>query len=356
MRWVTRKCDSMNSKERTFAAIKGIPDKIPFNPFIMHMAATLSTVEYNSEYVRKPKVLVESQIKCANFFGIDHLNVSTDAFREASAWGVEINWKGHTPNAKTFLKLENFDSIEPPDLLGNVRIMNRVRAVGLMTDHTKGEQCVVGWIEAPFAEICCLFGVMDVLMIPRKDWVNKVKKLMERILPTQIEFAKLQIETGADIIGAGDSIVSQIGPKKYKNACLEVTQKLFFEIKKHVPVLYHTCGNNSGIDREGNDMLQLIGSTGCDVLDIDYQVDMETAKQKIGEKVCLRGNVNTQILGSEHYSAEDVEKEVRKNIAAGKPGGKFMLAAGCESPWAPKELAIRNLKIMKDLNEKMGIY
>ncbi|MHA1111644.1 MAG: uroporphyrinogen decarboxylase family protein [Promethearchaeota archaeon] len=346
----------MNSKERTLATIKGIPDKIPFNPFIMHLAATLANVDYNTEYVRKPEVLVSSQIKCAEQFGIDHINVSTDAFREASAWGVDINWEGHTPTAKKFLNLEDFDSIEPPDLLINDRIINRVKAVKLMKERCKGEQCIVGWIEAPFSEITCLFGVIDVLMISRKVWVDKVKELMDRILPIQLKFAKLQIEAGADIIGVGDSIVSQIGPKKYKDACLEITQKLFSGIKKQVPVLYHTCGNNSGVDREGNDMLKLLGSTGCDVLDIDYQVDMASAKKKIGSKVCLRGNVNTQILGSEHYSSEDVSEEVTKNIEAGKPGGKFMLAAGCESPWSPKDLAFRNLKIMKELNEKYGKY
>lgn len=346
----------MNSKERTLATIKETPDKIPFNPFIMHMAATLCNVDYNSEYVRKPEILAESQIKCAEFFGIDHLNASTDAFREASAWGVKMNWEGHTPSAKTFLKVEDFYSIEPPELVSDERIMKRVKAVQLMKEQTNGTQCVVGWIEAPFQEVTCLFGVIETLMIPRDIWVKKVKEIMDRILPIEIEFAKLQIEAGADMIGAGDSIVSQIGPKKYKNGCLEKTQKLISEVKKYAPVLYHTCGNNSGIDREGNDMLQLLGSTECDILDIDYQVDMATAKKKVGDKVCIRGNINTQIVGSEIYSSEDVIQEVIKTIEAGKKGGKFMLAAGCESPWAPKDLAIRNLSIMKALNEKMGYY
>jgi len=346
----------MNPKERTFAAITGIPDKIPFNPFIMHMAATLANLDYNSKYVRDSEALANAQINCADHFGIDHVNVSTDAYREASAWGVEMKWDGHTPTARKHLKLEDFDSIELPDLINNERIMNRVKAVKLLKDKTEGKQCIVGWIEAPFAEICCLFGVMEVLMIPRNFWTENIKSLIDRVIPIQIEFAKLQIEAGADIIGAGDSIVSQIGPKKYKEACLEKTQFLFSEIKKYVPVLYHTCGNNSGIDREGNDMLKLIGSSGCDILDIDYQVDMSLAKEKIGAEVCIRGNANTQVLGSEHYSEKDVEEEIKKNIVAGKPGGKFMLAAGCETPWSPRDLAIRNLNIMKDLNEKMGNY
>lgn len=346
----------MNSKERTLASIKGEADKIPFNPFIMHMAATLANVDYNSQYVRKPEVLAETHIKCADFFGIDHLNVSTDAFREASAWGVEMNWEGHTPNAKTFLKVEDFESLETPELVSNVRIMNRVKAVELLAKERGRDQCIVGWIEAPFQEVTCLFGVIETLMISRKEGVKIVKGVMDRIHPIEVEFAKLQIEAGADMIGAGDSIVSQIGPKKYKEGCLFHTQKLISEIKKYSPVLYHTCGNNSGIDREGNDMLQLLGSTRCDVLDIDYQVDLATAKKKIGDKVCIRGNLNTQIVGSDQYSSEDVVQETIRAIKAGKNGGKYMLCAGCESPWSPKDVAIRNLSIMKALNEKMGKY
>ena len=38
-----------------------------------------------------PQILADAQIKCSEFFGINHVNVSTDAYREASAWGVEMN-------------------------------------------------------------------------------------------------------------------------------------------------------------------------------------------------------------------------------------------------------------------------
>jgi len=91
----------MNSLELTLSAIKSTPEKIPFNPFIMHLAASFLGVDYNHEYCQKPDILANAQIKCANFFGIDHVNVSTDAYREANAWGVEIEWASHTPVAKS---------------------------------------------------------------------------------------------------------------------------------------------------------------------------------------------------------------------------------------------------------------
>ncbi|GAH48019.1 unnamed protein product, partial [marine sediment metagenome] len=124
----------MNRLELTLSAIKGTPEKIPFNPFIMHLAASLNNVDYNSEYCQNPEILAKAQTKCSDFFGIDHVNVSTDAYREANAWGVEINWNSHTPVAKTYLKIDEFDSLETPDLNSNKRIINRVNAVKLLSE------------------------------------------------------------------------------------------------------------------------------------------------------------------------------------------------------------------------------
>ena len=347
----------MNSLDLTLSAIKVIPERIPFNPFIMHMAATLAHVDYNHEYCQKPEILVESQIKCSEFFGIDHVNVSTDAYREANAWGVEINWDSHTPVAKKPLNIEEFESIELPDLLGNKRIMNRVNAVKQLSEKVGDKICIFGWIEAPFAAIGSLFDLVNVLKLCRhEDWDSRITNLIIRILPVQKEFAKLQIEAGAHIIGAGDSAISQIGPMRYEKCCLKATQELISYIQNDIPVLYHICGDNSAIDKEGRDMLKLVSSTGADIIDLDYQVDLTIAKEKFGNNNCIRGNTNTQILGSSTYSPDDVIKEVSKTIKAGKPNGKYMYGAGCEWPWEPIEMSSRNLGIAKSLTDKLGTY
>jgi uroporphyrinogen-III decarboxylase len=347
----------MNSLELTLSSINGIPEKIPFNPFLMHFAASLANIDYNNEYCQKPGVLVEAQIKCADFFGIDHVNVSTDAYREANAWGVEIDWESHTPIAKNYIQIDDFESIEPPNLLENTRIMNRVNAVKKFSEKVGGNQCIIGWIEAPFAEICCLFGLVNVLLQCKNlNWVEIIKTLINRILPIQKEFAKLQIEAGADIIGAGDSAISQIGPMRYEKCCLDATKELFNFIQKDVPVLYHVCGDNSVVDKGGRDMLKLVSSTNAAILDLDHQVDLKIAKEKIGNNNCIRGNTNTQILGSPKYTLSRVIEEVTKTIENGKPNGMYQYSAGCEFPWEPLNLAIRNLSIAKAITEKLGYY
>ena len=53
----------MNSLDLSLSAINGIPEKIPFNPYIMHMAATLQNISYNHEFCRKPEILADTMIK-----------------------------------------------------------------------------------------------------------------------------------------------------------------------------------------------------------------------------------------------------------------------------------------------------
>ncbi|MFW9962384.1 MAG: uroporphyrinogen decarboxylase family protein [Candidatus Sifarchaeia archaeon] len=347
----------MNPRDLTLTAIDGVPERVPFNPFIMHLAAAINDVDYSNVYCQDAQLLAQSQIKLASVFSIDHVHVSTDAYREASAWGVEMDYTGHTPIAKTHLSIDDFDSVEEPDLNAAPRIKNRIEAVELLCKQVGNDQCIIGWIEAPFAEICCLFGLMDVLKMARySDWNDRIRKLIDRVSPVQLEFAKMQIEAGVDIIGAGDSAVSQIGPRRYEAVCLRPTQDLFKSITDQVPVLYHVCGDSSVVDQNGRDMLQLVASSGTSVLDIDYQVDMKLAKNKVGKNVCLRGNTNTTLLGSSTYTQEELERNITQVIQAGKPDGKYMYSGGCEWPWKPLDLVTQNLRTAKSAVGKMGVY
>ncbi|NMC07139.1 MAG: hypothetical protein GYA24_18125 [Candidatus Lokiarchaeota archaeon] len=349
----------MNPRDLSFAAIDGTPPEIPFNPIVMHLAASIIDADFSRVYSEKPEAMVEGQLRCANFFGIHHVHAMSDAFREASAWGVKVYMDGHTPVAADggSLNWQEFESIETPELLAAPRIVQRLEAIKLFRKRCP-DQCIVGWIEAPFAELCSMFSMIDVVKIcGRKDWLAVYKRLLKRIVPVQLEFARLQVEAGADMIGAGDSAISQIGPRRYKQATFDETCYLFKEIHKlGARSIYHCCGDNSVVDKDGNDMLQLIASTGASVIDIDTQVDLAIAKKKVGTRTCLRGNTNTTLLGDAMAHVEDVVKAVARNIDDGKPGGRYWYAAGCEWPWAPRDMAIRNMSAAKALVEKLGRY
>ncbi|GAH96291.1 unnamed protein product, partial [marine sediment metagenome] len=101
-------------------------------------------------------------------------------------------------------------------------------------------------------------------------------------------------EVPIKILGFGEislvfELLSDVEPIAYKRipifdnekCCLKATRDLFDFIQNEVPVLYHVCGDNGVIDKDGRDMLQLVASTKAAILDLDYQVDLKKAKEKI---------------------------------------------------------------------------
>jgi uroporphyrinogen-III decarboxylase len=334
-------------RDQFLETVYGRSDWVPFDPLLMHLTAELLHLDYSNQYCENAVNISRCQIAAAKRFGLNHVHVCSDAYREANAWGIAVDLIHHTPMAKEGSKLDYtlIDTIETPDLNSNLRIQTRIEAIRLLKEHAP-DYCVMGWIEAPFAELCCLFDMMVVMKdLLRKENSSLLHKWLDRLLPVQLEFAKMQIEAGADIIGAGDAAISQIGPRNYKQTTFETTLTLFNEIQKSVPVLYHTCGDNSGVDRHGNNMLELIVNTGAKVLDIDSQIDLSRAKSHVGEKICLRGNTNTGLLADQFCAISQIEEQIQRDVEIGSVGGKYIYAAGCEWPWSPLELVTRNLDI-----------
>ena len=97
--------------------------------------------------------------------------------------------------------------------------------------------------------------------------------------------------------------------------------------------LLHICGDNTRI-------LDLQAQTGADIIAIDHAVDLRLAKQRIGNKVCLIGNmdpVGTLLFGS----VADVERAAHACLEASAPGGGYILGTGCE---VPQDTPLENLQ------------
>lgn len=63
--------------------MRGDAPNMPFK-FIMQTATTLVGVDYCHIYCQNTNGVADAQVKCAQFFGIHHANLSSDVFREAS--------------------------------------------------------------------------------------------------------------------------------------------------------------------------------------------------------------------------------------------------------------------------------
>lgn len=85
--------------------------------------------------------------------------------------------------------------------------------------------------------------------------------------------------------------------------------------------LLHSDGNIAAV----LDDLVEVGVDAYQGIDVEAGMDLSEVKRRIGEKVCLIGNVSPVIL--EHGSTEDVRREVSRCLSAGAPGGGYVLSA-----------------------------
>jgi MtaA/CmuA family methyltransferase len=147
--------------------------------------------------------------------------------------------------------------------------------------------------------------------------------LMSRCVEVVSEFAVAQIKGGADTIGIGDAIVSQISPQTYATLVLPYEKRLIENIH-HAGglVRLHICGNVTHL-------LPKMTELHADIIDLDWMVGVRTARHILGDYTVLVGNLNAVSAIQDSSPAEIQSKNREVYQAIGNPD---MIGAGCEIP------------------------
>jgi uroporphyrinogen-III decarboxylase len=158
--------------------------------------------------------------------------------------------------------------------------------------------------------------LMKIMMEP--DFSNM---LMDKCMVTARDFALAQINAGCDVIGMGDAICSQIDPMTYDLYVKERHREIInFIHEKGGRVKLHICGDI-------NHLLPSIAELNVDILDLDYAVDLQQAREVVGPGPVLCGNINPVLV--QDLSPEEIESLSGQMVRSMK-GQKYILSAGCE--------------------------
>jgi MtaA/CmuA family methyltransferase len=315
----------MNSFERYAATIAGKPtDILPRVPILMQFAAEHIGSNYGA-FASDHRVLAEANLRCRDEFGFDQVSCISDPYRETQGFGAEIEYlPDSVPHclAEPLGVSKDLSLLATPDPLVSVRMKDRVDAARKMKEVVGNECSVLGWVEGPGAEAADLRGVMNFL-IDTMDDVSFCRDLMDRCVEVAIAFAKAQIEAGADTVGVGDAIASQVTPDFY-HAEIQPREKRIVEAIHGMGAYakLHICGDITHI-------LPGIAELGLDILDVDHMVDLATVRETVGPRVVIAGNVDPVSV-----VRQSTPKRIREGIRRcyETVGNPFMVNAGCEIP------------------------
>ena len=316
----------MTSLERYLATLRGQPtDFLPRVPILMQFAAEYIGSNY-AAFASDWRVLVEANLRCRDAFGFDQVSAISDPYREVQGFGGVIHYEADQAPNCPLPPLSDVHDLSPlrdnPDPYACERMLDRLMAVRAFKARVGGECSILGWVEGPVAEAADLRGVQDFLM-DLMDYEDACKTLLARCTQNAIRFALAQLAEGADTIGVGDAIASQLPPDLYRSLVWPFERQLFDAIHaKGGLVKLHICGNI-------NHLLPDIGELGVDILDIDHMVEPDKARQAVGPKVAIAGRVDpvSDVLNGTPAS---IRSATASSYAA--IGNPHMVMAGCEIP------------------------
>ena len=316
----------MNSRERVLAHIDGRPvDRLPLMPITMQFAGDAIGVPYR-RYATDHRTLVEAQLLVVERYGFDYVSCISDPAREAADCGSDIAFFDDQPPAfkeerALLADKTRLATLRVPDPLAGGRMTYRCRAAALFRREVGGDKLIEGWIEGPMAEGADLRGI-NTIMLDLYDDPVFIVDLFEFVTAMEIRFAQAQVEAGVDLIGIGDAAASLVGPVFYERFVWPYEKRMVDAIRAMgARVRLHICGDTNAIV-EGMDRL------GCEIVDLDYPVDMREARARMPDQVLL-GNVEPVGVMRNGTPANVTAALEACHRAAGR---RYIVGAGCELP------------------------
>lgn len=328
---------SLSSLERVRKAIAfEEPDVVPVGPYVANHTARLAGMKIKT-YCTNGKEMARANLQAWERYGYDIIFPDCDNYYMAEGLGIQTNFPEDDIPSMEKPPLDDMNGvfdIEVPDPTKDGRMPVILEAIRLIKEQVKDEVAVRVPGTGPFAMASYLIGIEPFLLELAKVEYNMpganpeaLQRMLELTTETLIAFGNAEIDAGAHIVQCGDSLASinVISPAMYEKYALPYEKKAFEAWKKRgAMTLLHICGNSTKV-------LDLYAQTGADIVELDSAVDLSYAKQTIGDKVCLCGNINP-VAVFYNGKPDDVEREAVDCIEKAARGSGFILGSGCEIP------------------------
>lgn len=168
---------------------------------------------------------------------------------------------------------------------------------------------------------------------------EKSHVLLNKVADTVITYLKAQVEAGAQALMVFDTWAGALSTPQYLEFSLAYMWKIVNELKadeltRDIPVTLFSKG--------GGLWLEQIAATGCDGVGLDWSMPIGQAREMIGHKVALQGNLDPTVL---YAKPETVAREAIKVLDdfGPHPGHIFNLGHGIHPGIDPE-----NVKVLVD--------
>jgi uroporphyrinogen decarboxylase len=283
-----------------------------------------ATAKSFMDFCRSPELCAQVALQPIDRFAFDAAIVFSDILTIPDAMGCTVNFlQGEGPKFQYPIRdahdLSKLKKANPAQELRYV--MDAVSQTQKALNHRVP---LIGFAGSPWTIACYMiegegsktFEAPRAMMYQNPELL---KKLLAMLTENIAEYLNAQIQSGADVIMIFDTWGGMLSRDTYQKYSLSYMQKIIESLPADIPTILFTKG--------GGAWLELMAETGCSALGVDWHTDLADARQRVGHRVALQGNLDPAVL---YGNEADIQVAVDSVLAAyqGHPGHIFNLGHG----------------------------
>ena len=301
---------------------------------------------------KNPDLATEVTLQPLTRFNLDAAILFSDILTIPDAMGLGLYFAdGEGPKFERPLReekqIQSLSAIEPEEQLKYV--IDAVRSIKAALGNRLP---LIGFSGSPFTLACYMiegrggtdFHRVKKMAYERPDLFNKI---LEVTSTSVIAYLNAQILAGADAVMIFDTWGGSLTSKAFKqfsqNNLTQICNALTREVNGTlIPRVVFTKG--------GGQWLETLAETGADALGLDWSTDMAGARNRVGDRVGLQGNMDPAILLTNPDVIQREVGEVLSGFGEGS-GHVFNLGHGV-SQFTPPENVLALVEAVHDQSPK----
>lgn len=274
-------------------------------------------------------------------FDLDAAILFSDILTIPDAMGLGLYFgQSEGPKFERPVRSESdIDKLFVPDPAEKLRYVTD--AISLIRSELDGKAPLIGFSGSPWTLATYIveggsskdYHHVKGMMYEQPDALHRLLNILAQSV---VAYLNAQIEAGAQALMIFDTWGGVLSPQTYLRFSLDYMRQIVSGLKRQhdgqiIPVTLFTKG--------GAQWIESIADSGCDAVGLDWTINIDDAKRRIGDKVALQGNLDPSLL---YASPEVIRDAVRDVITRFGPdaGHVFNLGHGIHQTADPERLAV----------------
>ena len=275
----------------------------------------------------KPELACEVTLQPLRRYAMDAAILFSDILTVPDALGLGLYFsEGEGPRFErpisTAAEINALDPARAASELGYV-----MDAVSLIRKELKGSIPLIGFAGSPWTLATYMveggsskdFAKVKSLAFNEPELMHQ---LLSKLATSVAAYLTEQIRSGAQAVQIFDTWGGALSHNAYREFSLRYMTEIIEQLPREadgrkVPVIVFTKG--------GGQWLEAIADCGADAVGLDWTTDIGAARERVGDRVCLQGNMDPTLLNA---SPERIREEVAQILTSFGEGSGHVFNLG----------------------------